>query len=415
MHLDLVTMSAVNIAVTAILGVVLLLTWARERSSDFIGWWGVAQLVQSVGILIAAVASAANAADLVSFGPATMLVAESLKWKAARGFENRRFPWPLLFVGSLAFLGIVDSGVIRSFDARLFLMSTIIGLYNLAVACELERGKDERLVSRKPAIVLLVLTAVSQLSWLPLLLSQPIVEVGHVYSSEWFPFVLIVTLSLRVALAFLVLAMVKERQESKQRAGALTDPLTGLPNRRALFEAADVLTHRGLTQNAITISVLLFDLDRFKETNDGYGHLVGDRVLGIFASTLKRHFGKGTTIARVGGEEFAAILPGADAKMAVAVGEAVRAAFASSASFVDGMAVGGTVSVGVASNLGCDCDLGALFRQADIALYAAKRAGRNRVELIGPDQGALSEALHATIRTRPERPGADRPIKHDAA
>jgi len=57
MHLDLVTMSAVNIAVTAILGVVLLLTWARERSSDFIGWWGVAQLVQSVGILIAAVAS----------------------------------------------------------------------------------------------------------------------------------------------------------------------------------------------------------------------------------------------------------------------------------------------------------------------------------------------------------------------
>ena len=177
MHLDLVTMSAVNIAVTAILGVVLLLTWARERSSDFIGWWGVAQLVQSVGILIAAVASAANAADLVSFGPATMLVAESLKWKAAREFENRRFPWPLLFVGSLAFLGIVDSGVIHSFDARLFLMSTIIGLYNLAVACELERGKDERLVSRKPAIVLLVLTAVSQLSWLPLLLSQPIVEV----------------------------------------------------------------------------------------------------------------------------------------------------------------------------------------------------------------------------------------------
>jgi diguanylate cyclase (GGDEF)-like protein len=415
MHLDLVTMSAVNIAVTAILGVVLLLTWARERSSAFIGWWGVAQLVQSVGILIAAVASAANAADLVSFGPATMLVAESLKWKAAREFENRRFPWPLLFVGPLAFLGIVHSGVIHSFDARLFLMSTIIGLYNLAVACELERGKDERLVSRKSAIVLLVLTAVSQLSWLPLLLSQPIVEVGHVYSSEWFPFVLIVTLSLRVALAFLVLAMAKERQESKQRTGALTDPLTGLPNRRALFEAADVLTRRGLTPNAIAISVLLFDLDRFKETNDGYGHLVGDRVLGIFASTLKRHFGKGTTIARVGGEEFAAILPGADAKTAVEVGEAVRAAFASSASFVDGMAVGGTVSVGVASNLGCDCDLSALFRQADIALYAAKRAGRNRVELVGPDQGALSEALHATIRTRPERADGDMPIKHDAA
>jgi diguanylate cyclase (GGDEF)-like protein len=248
-----------------------------------------------------------------------------------------------------------------------------------------------------------------------MLLSRPINEVGQVYSSDWFPFVLIVTLSLRVALAFLVLAMAKERQESKQRAGALTDPLTGLPNRRALFEAADALAQRGLTPNVIPVSVLLFDLDRFKETNDGYGHLVGDRVLGIFASTLKRHFGKGTTIARVGGEEFAAILPGADAKTAVEVGEAVRSAFASSASFVDGMAVGGTVSVGVASNLGCDCDLSALFRQADVALYAAKRAGRNRVELVGPDHGELSEALHATIRTRPERVPGDMPIRHDAA
>jgi diguanylate cyclase (GGDEF)-like protein len=415
MHLDLVTMSAVNIAVTAILGVVLLLTWVRERSSIFIGWWGLAQLVQAVGILIAAIASAANAADLVSLGPATMLIAESLKWKAAREFENRRFPWPLLFAGPLAFLGIVHSGVIQSFDARLFLMSTIIGLYNLAVACELERGRDERLTSRKPAIALLVFTAIGQLSWLPLLLSKPIGEVGQVYTSDWFPFVLIVTLSLRVALAFLVLAMSKERQESKQRAGALTDPLTGLPNRRALFEVADALAQRSLTRENIPVSVLLFDLDRFKETNDGFGHLVGDRVLGIFASTLKGHFGHDATIARLGGEEFAAILQGADAKAAVEAGEAVRSSFASSAALVDGMAVGGTVSVGVASNLGCDCDLGSLFRQADIALYAAKRAGRNRVELVGPDQGALSEALHATIRTRPHGGDGDAAIEHSAA
>ena len=291
----------------------------------------------------------------------------------------------------------------------------MVGLYNLAAACELARGKDERLVSRKPAIALLIATAVSQLSWLFLIIIKPIGEAGQVYTSDWFPIVLIITLSLRVALAFLVLAMAKERQESKQRAGALTDPLTGLPNRRALFEAVDVLAHRSLSPVAIPVSVLLFDLDRFKETNDGWGHPVGDRVLGIFASTLRDHFGKGATIARVGGEEFAAILPGADAKAAVEVGEAVRSAFASSASFVDGIAVGGTVSVGVASNLGCDCDLNSLFRQADAALYAAKRAGRNRVELVGPDQGALSEALHATIRTRPERADGDRPVEHSAA
>jgi diguanylate cyclase (GGDEF)-like protein len=289
----------------------------------------------------------------------------------------------------------------------------MIGIYNLAVAAELAQGANERLASRWPAIALLVAIAISQLSWLPLILIMPIGEVGRIYSSNWFPIVLIVTLSFRVALAFLVLAMDKERQESKQRAGALTDPLTGLPNRRALFE--DGLAQRGLTRTAIPISVILFDLDHFKETNDGYGHLVGDRVLGIFASTLKRHFGHEASIARVGGEEFAAILPGADAKTAVERGEAVRSAYASSAAFVDGMAVGGTVSVGVASDLGCDCDLSSLFRQADAALYAAKRAGRNRVELVGPEQGALSEALHATIRARPHRPEGEAPIKHDAA
>ena len=105
MHLDLVTMSAVNIVVTAILGVVLVLTWARERENAFIGWWGAAQLIQSVGILIAAVTSAMNAADLVAFGSATMLLAESLKWKAAREFESRTLPWPLVVAGPIAYLG----------------------------------------------------------------------------------------------------------------------------------------------------------------------------------------------------------------------------------------------------------------------------------------------------------------------
>ena len=194
---------------------------------------------------------------------------------------------------------------------------------------------------------------------------------------------------------------------------AKQDSLTGLPNRLQFNELLQsMLQSAGDTRK---FAVGLIDVDRFKETNDGYGHLVGDRVLGIFASTLRGHFGKGATVARLGGEEFAAILPGADAKTAVEVGEAVRMSFASSAAFVDGMAVGGTVSVGVACNLGSDCDFGALFRQADVALYAAKRAGRNRVELVGPDQTALSEALHATIRTRSQRPEGETSIEHDAA
>ena len=110
-------------------------------------------------------------------------------------------------------------------------------------------------------------------------------------------------------------------------------------------------------------------------------------------------------VARLGGEEFAAILPGADPLEAVGTGEAVRRAFANSAAFVDGLPVGATVSVGAASDVGVAGDLSALFRRADAALYVAKRAGRNRVEMLGPDDA--SSACRVS-RPRCEPPHARR-------
>ncbi|MET0347431.1 MAG: GGDEF domain-containing protein [Methyloceanibacter sp.] len=112
--------------------------------------------------------------------------------------------------------------------------------------------------------------------------------------------------------------------------------------RRALFEAADAFGQdRDRTGGAI--SVLIFDLDHFKRTNDHFGHELGDRVLKLFATT---NFEGSSIVARLGGEEFAAILPNVDRLGAVETGEAVRHAFAKSG--VDGLAVGATVSVGVA-------------------------------------------------------------------
>ncbi len=132
--------------------------------------------------------------------------------------------------------------------------------------------------------------------------------------------------------------------------------------------------------------MLIFDLDHFKDTNDSYGHELGDEVLKVFAKTAGKHLDVTSIVARLGGEEFAAILPGADARAsAVEIAEAVRRAFARSAAFVNGLAVGATVSVGVASDVEVDTDLSGLFRRADAALYVAKRAGRNQVALLEPD------------------------------
>ena len=188
----------------------------------------------------------------------------------------------------------------------------------------------EQLPSRWPAVGLLVVTGLGYLSWLPLNLAMPISESQWVDASVWFPVVILVTLLLRVALAFIVMAMAKERRALEQRVEALTDALTGLPNRRALFEAADALGHdRDLKGDAI--SVLIFDLDHFKQTNDRFGHELGDRVLKLFAITAQAHCHGTGLVARLGGEEFAAILPGADPLEAVGTGEAVRRAFARSA------------------------------------------------------------------------------------
>jgi diguanylate cyclase (GGDEF)-like protein len=189
----------------------------------------------------------------------------------------------------------------------------------------------------------------------------------------------------------------------ERRVDALTDALTGLPNRRALFEAADALGQdRDLKGDAI--SVLIFDLDHFKETNDRFGHALGDRVLKLFAATAAKHLNGTSIVARLGGEEFAAILPGADPLEAVGAAEAVRHAFANSAAFVDGLPVGATVSVGAASDVGVAGDLNALFRQADAALYVAKRAGRNRVEHLGPGDASPLAEVEAAVRTARRRP-----------
>jgi diguanylate cyclase (GGDEF)-like protein len=394
MQIDLPTISAVHVTITALLGVVLLLIWVRGRESPLIGWWGLALLVQAAGLAMTAVLFFANVP--LAIAGALMILGDAIKWKAARGFIHRPAPVFWILLGPVTFLLAVQSGLLHSFDYRLDALSTTLALYNFATAYQFSQAKGEQPASRWPVVVLLVILACSQMLWFPLNIAMPINEARWVAASIWFPTVMLLALLLRVAIAFVVLSLAKERSNIERRMEALTDALTGLPNRRALFEAADTFGQdRDRTGGAI--SVLIFDLDQFKRTNDRFGHELGDRVLKLFATTVRTHLEQ-SIVARLGGEEFAAILPNVDRLEAVERGEAVRRAFAKSGAFVDGLPVGATVSVGVAWDAGGGGDLNALFRRADAALYAAKRAGRNRVELLEPDGEDLLPELQATVR-----------------
>lgn len=170
-------------------------------------------------------------------------------------------------------------------------------------------------------------------------------------------------------------------QGAEQRAHQLAyhDPLTGLPNRRALAEALERRTALG--EEGVPLGLLIIDLDRFKSINDTYGHDGGDDVLREFAKRLRKNV-RGIDLAcRFGGEEFVVVMPDTDGAVAEKVAERIRAEIAQAPFAVgdDGKAIEVTVSVGVSSLLKGADSVAALMKRADLALYEAKSGGRNRV------------------------------------
>lgn len=161
---------------------------------------------------------------------------------------------------------------------------------------------------------------------------------------------------------------------------SLTDPLTGVANRRALGERATVEIAEVKRKNG-RLSVVMFDIDHFKDVNDTYGHGVGDAVLQNVARVAKLWLRPADLIARIGGEEFALLLPGAGRREAVDIAERIRASIAETMIDAGSGTVSVTTSFGVTEFDVASDDLEDALLSADTALYAAKDAGRNRVHV----------------------------------
>jgi diguanylate cyclase (GGDEF)-like protein len=299
--------------------------------------------------------------------------------------------WPMLAAAIVAVLAIAIGGVRLEQRRRPELwvfVSTILVLQAVLAFGALVSGGPHSLAPNLQAIPVLMVAA--RFSNRGLIVGAPIsaalviattlgVDPGYVASH---PASMIVPLALVVCSAAYVSPLVAS--DVRHRANSTLDQLTGLLNRRALAPRfAEIAEQAALTDQPV--SVVLADLDHFKAINDEHGHGVGDAVLRDVAYALRRTLRTFELLYRLGGEEFALLLPGASEDDAARIAEGLRLA-------VEELRTAGlrtTCSFGVATARGTEVELEALFARADAALYAAKRGGRNRVER----DGALAAAF----------------------
>jgi diguanylate cyclase (GGDEF)-like protein len=384
MRLDVQTLSVVTVFVTALLGALLVFAGLQNRAVRAPMVWGASYIVGAVGLALLTTHGSAPDWIAIILANALVLLGSSLTWAGARMFDGR--PVRIGLVLGAPALWLIASAIptfTADINLRVVLVSALMAMLAAVSAEEFWRGRAEPLMSRWPTVCALLAYAAALLARIPATLLSPILEGQSLMSGVSFALLAFGTLLFTVVLAFLLLNMTKERTELQHKIASLIDPLSGVPNRRAFLDGANRL----LTQQSLDyepLAIFLFDLDRFKAINDELGHGTGDVVLQIFAATATRTLGSDVLFGRIGGEEFAAVLPVGDIGEAVAIADRVRRNFAAAAAKHRTDELVPSVSVGV--TLGCDptSPVAGLLASADQALYRAKANGRNRVECSEP-------------------------------
>ena len=381
MNLDVNTLFMVTTYVEAILGLLLLFAWVQNTQITAVAWWGFAHLMRAASVALFGLYGSAPNLISIDLANALLFTSVAVTWTGARVFDGRPVEPVYLVTGAVIWLLVCRlPGMQDALRERALVAAGIITAYTWLTAFEFWRGRAEKLVSRWPAIFMLFAHGALFLLRTPLITYLPWGPSQTVTGSVWLTVLSFEALLFTISVAFILLAMAKERTELRHRTAAMVDSLTGMANRRAFLQDAKGLALRHGSTPRPT-AVLLIDLDHFKSINDRFGHAIGDRTLEIFADAARQSIRASDLVGRLGGEEFAAILRDTGQEKAVAVADRLRETFARAAQDVDGRPVCATVSIGVVHCDGPVLDVSELLAQADQALYFAKERGRNRVEL----------------------------------
>ncbi|MEO6013662.1 MAG: GGDEF domain-containing protein [Devosia sp.] len=391
MQLDSYTLLVASCGLLVMFGGAFVFLWLRDRTSVWLMWWCVPIIFTGAALMFYTRDGWQDDFVSIAFGNAARLSSLGCLWYGIRRFQGRKLPWGLVTLIGSAWIGLC---LIPGFAENLALRIMVVSLGN-AVLCalavhELWRDRDDGLRSRLPTLLVFASCGLLMTARAALAQVAPFPVGAAPLDPVWLAVFAWLALGHIMFASIFFLAMTMERREAQQRSFAMSDPLTGLLNRRAFGDFAQRMARRraGLRES---MSLLVLDLDHFKEVNDRFGHDAGDKILKVFAEVAEDTMRPSDQLFRMGGEEFCFVLPNTTIADAIAVAERVRQAFEfAHIETINGPA-GTTVSIGIAATQFA-VDLDVLVAAADAAVYEAKARGRNRVVLAEPSSLIREEA-----------------------
>jgi diguanylate cyclase (GGDEF)-like protein len=365
------------------LSVSIILSYALwyEKREKALQWWCAAMWCVCLGCFLLMFRAMENTFWLsIVLGNGMILLGYGFVWLGFATFHGARAPLAMVPLGAVVWLAAcVFSAEFRNdFNSRAIVLSAVGAIYAaLSARCAYLIYKTDRLPSAWFTFAVYTLHFVTFLIRIALCWIYPIEGAVNPVKGMgvWFQVMMLESFVQAAFSTFIFVLLVRERSERRYRLAAEIDGLTGAATRRHFVERSNALFAR--KPKHATLAVL--DLDYFKKVNDTFGHLAGDAVLRAFGSHVIKRLEPGMLLGRMGGEEFAVLMPDMDQERAEVFLENLRASVDAAITHFNGNGLKVTTSIGLASTDEVGYLFDHLLAGADHALYVSKEHGRNRV------------------------------------
>ena len=344
MSFDTSTLYLFATMVAGMLGAMLVF-FGRQENIAALKWWGTAYLLGAASVAIWTIGGSKLGDTLLLALNAVGFAACGMVWNASRVFHGRKPNLPGLVFGAIVWIGVAVALPSLNTAMRLTVGAAIVAVYAALTASELWNERRRTMQKRWPTIAVPVMHGCVLM--LPILLGGLLRPHDETFASSiWVTAFSIELILYAIGTVFVIFVLVSDRAVTVHKTAASVDPLSGMLNRRGFSEACMRVIEREAVAGR-PVTVMIFDIDHFKSINDRFGHPAGDEILKLFSTVVISNLRISDLSGRIGGEEFAALLPCA-LEEGVIVAERVREAFEASGIVCEQGPVDTTVSIGVA-------------------------------------------------------------------